>query len=209
MDPAEVVALRREVREQPTVAMSVWDVMDMVADFEDPAHPGGTPLVHHAFQTAETLRCVGAAEWMVVVGLIHDPGVVLGRLRRDRGQHPVPLTGPTAVARAGSDGLDSCLVTFDHGEYLYEVLRRSPGVRLPELALRVVRYHEFVDWHTHGLYAGLENDVDRGARAVLARFAVADNHSRPPVVVSIPTAKRLRDRYTAMVDRWLPAQLMW
>lgn len=207
-------AMRAGDSANPAV-MSVWEALDLASDFSDRSGAGQhTPLIHHAFQTAEALRCAGAAEWMVVVGLIHDVGVVLARIRPGPGtsdDEQWGLTGEIRVVEPGPPGagLDACLVSYGHGEYLFQVLSRSPGVRLPDTALRVIRYHELIDWHTRGLHADLESEVDRQVRPVVARFAAADDHSRPVVALSKETAHRLRDRYIELTSRWLPRELRW
>jgi hypothetical protein len=204
------------------VRMSVWDAFDLISGFVDTSFGGpSTSPIHHAFQTAETLRCTGAADWLVVVGLIHDLGVVLSVLRPDDGTAPDSqwaLTGETEVlagparparpAPTAPTGLDACVVSFGHAEYLYQVLRRSPGVCLPELAFRVVRYHELAAFRD-GRLLELEDAADRHARPVMRAFAAADNHRRPVVAISAASVAKLRDRYAALVETWLPEELRW
>eukprot|EP00965_Chrysotila_dentata_P259270 6213499-Pleurochrysis_carterae.AAC.3 len=58
-------------------------------------------------------------------------------------------------------GLDNTLVAYGHDEYMYEVLRQNPNVKLPKEALYIVRYHSLYPWHDAGCYAALESDYDR------------------------------------------------
>lgn len=194
--------------------LSVWDALDLLTDFRDTsAGASATSPIHHAFQTAETLRCAGASDWMVVVGLVHDVGMVLARLRPGPGTDDATqwgLTGPVRVLERGppGGGLDRCLVSYGHGEYLYRVLTRTPGVQLPDAGMRVVRYHELAGW-LDGDLADLEDDRDRHARAIVARFRAADDHSRPDAPVTPGTAERLKHRYLELVSQWLPDELWW
>lgn len=194
-----------------TVRMGVWDAMLMTAEFPSPMPP-----IHHHFQTAESLRRTGASEWMQVVGLIHDLGVVLAYVRGRAADGTTPedpwgLTGETTVVEPGpaGAGLDASLVSYGHDEYLWQVLRRSPGVRLPATALRVIRYHSLREWHSGGLYRHLENADDRAARPLVQRFAEHDRYDVGWEPVGALHAKRLRDYYVRLVDQFLPPELLW
>ncbi len=209
----QTAAYAEQMRETLTGhRLSVWDALHLLTDFRDQSvGRDSTPPIHHAFQTAETLRCAGAADWLVVVGLVHDLGCVLARLRPGPGtsdDEQWGLTGPTRVLCVGTDGLDSCIVSYGHGEYMYRVLERTPGVRIPEVGRRLIRYHELEGW-VDGRLDWLESDQDREAREVARRFAAADNHARPQVAVSPETADRIKHRYAALVADWLPAELVW
>lgn len=194
-----------------TIRMSVWDAMLMIAEF-----PSDMPPIHHMFQTAESLRGAGASECMQVVGLVHDLGLVLAYVRGrvadgTTSQVAWGLTGETMVVEPGPEGggLDASLVSYGHDEYLFQVLKRSPGVLLPPIALRVIRYHSLKGWHTRGQYRELENTADREARPIVRRFADHDRYDREWEPIGALHAKRLRDYYVRIVGQFLPAELLW
>lgn len=56
-------------------------------------------------------------------------------------------------------GLDSCLVSFGHDEYLYRVLKHN-NCPLPEEGLAMVRYHSLYPWHSGGSYRELMGKKD-------------------------------------------------
>ena len=58
-------------------------------------------------------------------------------------------------------GLDQCLISYGHDEYLYQVLTENKNCRLPREALYCIRYHSLYPWHTHGAYTRLESAYDR------------------------------------------------
>lgn len=198
------------------VRMQIWDAMLMIREFKDKSQPESMPPIHHLFQTAESLRVASAPEWMQLVGLIHDLGVVLAYVRGQTEDGTTVdeqwgLTGPTHVVEAGphGGGLDRCLISYGHDEFMYQVLTRSPGVRLPPVALRVIRYHSLIGWHTGGEYRNLEDAADREARPLAHEFSRHDRYDRPWEPVGRLHAKRLRDYYVRLVDRFLPVQLVW
>jgi len=106
-------------------------------------------------------------------------------------------------------GLDGAIISYDQGEYLFNVLRDSRGVRLPRVALRVLRYHALAAWHTRGTYAALENDEDRAARPYARQLAECARYDEPWRPVDATGAAALRAYYGALVRRFLPAQLLW
>lgn len=50
-------------------------------------------------------------------------------------------------------GLDNTYVAYGHDEYLYQVLKQNEGVKLPEEALYIIRYHSLYPWHDRGACA--------------------------------------------------------
>jgi inositol oxygenase len=207
---------RMRAKQNWSICMDVWDAMLMIVEFKDQSQSDEIPLIHHLFQTAESLRMADACDWMQLVGLIHDLGVVLAYIRGQAADGTTVsnqwgLTGETIVIEAGppGGGLDCCLVSYGHAEFMYQVLLRSPGVQLPPMALRVIRYHSLVRWHTGGEYRGLEDATDRAARPIIREFYRHDRYGRSWEPVGALHAKRLRDYYFRIVNRFLPKQLVW
>jgi len=104
-------------------------------------------------------------------------------------------------------GLDAAMCAFGHDEYLYEVLRQTPGVRLPKEALYVVRYHSLYAWHDKGCYARIESDFDRSMKGWVKLFNQHDLYTKRDVVYSPSELAELREYYATLVEKYLPAEL--
>ena len=66
-------------------------------------------------------------------------------------------------------GLDNCLVSYGHDEYLYQVLKLS-GTKLPPPALQIIRYHSLYAWHREDSYSQLESEEDIMAKGWVKLF---------------------------------------
>lgn len=147
---------------------TIWSALTHLDEILDLSNSDvETSNAQHALQTAESIRGAGCPEWMQLVGLIHDFGKLL--VLRGEAQdgtsketqwsvvgdtfvvgHPLPSTIVYPEFNACAEqfesiyephcGLDNCLISYGHNEYLYQILLAS-GTRLPEPALKIVRYH--------------------------------------------------------------------
>ena len=57
-------------------------------------------------------------------------------------------------------GLDNCLMSYGHDEYMYQVLLQSK-TKLPLVALKIIRYRSLYAWHDKDAYTELENEEDK------------------------------------------------
>ena len=59
-------------------------------------------------------------------------------------------------------GLDNCLFSYGHDEYLHHVRITQPNspCLLPKEALAMVRFHSCYPWHKEGEYSRLESEHD-------------------------------------------------
>jgi len=104
-------------------------------------------------------------------------------------------------------GLDAVMCSFGHDEYLYEVLRQTAGVKLPKEALFVIRYHSLYPWHDAGCYTRLENDYDRQCLGWVKLFNQHDLYTKRDVKYSDSELAELREYYSTLVNKYLPAEL--
>jgi inositol oxygenase len=104
-------------------------------------------------------------------------------------------------------GLDDVLCAFGHDEYMYEVLRQSPGVKLPREALYVVRYHSLYPWHDAGCYERLLSDYDRQMLGWVKLFNQHDLYTKANTYYSEEELVELRAYYAALVEKYLPGEL--
>ena len=232
---AHVERMRAKYMPSTDVVMGIWDVLETLGRFVDVSDPDVcVPNHHHAYQTAERLRRMGAPEWMQLVGLIHDCGKII-HLRGDDADgtsmetqwsivgdtfivdHPLPSSlvfaefndvGCDASAYEPGCGLDACRVAYGHDEYLYQVLRAQSS--LPTEALYVVRYHSLYVWHTEGEYADLETSHDRAMKGWVRYFNTADLYSKEEPPLTEDEMRTLRQtHYERIVDKFLPTPIRW
>jgi inositol oxygenase len=74
-------------------------------------------------------------------------------------------------------GLENCLVSYGHDEYLYELLKYS-DVKLPEEALYIIRFHSLYLHHKENAYEHLLDDKDVRMLPLLKRFNKYDLYSK-------------------------------
>ncbi len=104
-------------------------------------------------------------------------------------------------------GLDQCMASFGHDEYLYRVLQhnRTEAWTLPEEAYYVIRWHSLYPWHQHEAYAHLANDLDRARLPLLRTFSHYDLYTKDAHAPLMTSEKRktLRTYYTGLLQRYL------
>jgi inositol oxygenase len=210
--------------------MSVPEALDFLDTLVDDSDPDiDLSQREHLLQTAEAIRADGHEDWFVLTGLIHDLGKVLclfgapqwavvgdtfpvGCAFSDRIVYPEffadnPDQGdPRLQSACGvyepSCGLRHVHLSWGHDEYLYHVVKD----RLPEPALYMIRYHSFYSWHREGQYGHLLDEHDREMVPWVQKFNQYDLYSKCPVR---PDWGRLRPYYAALIDKYLPGQLLW
>ena len=115
---------------------------------------------------------------------------------------------PTGIYTPGC-GLGSCQITYGHDEYLYQVLRKNPGVRLPEESLAIIRYHSLYPWHSSGEYLELENSHDRKMKPWVQLFNQYDLYTKRERNYTPEELSALREYYDTLIQKYLPTQLLW
>lgn len=214
--------------------MTVREALEKLNDLVDESDPDTQlPNLVHAFQTAERIRKEQPAlDWLQLAGLVHDMGKVLalhgepqwavvgdtfpvgcrwsdsivyGRksFRDNLDRHVPKYADPCGIYEPGC-GLDALLMSWGHDEYLYEVLRRHPGCRLPEEALYVIRFHSFYPYHTGGAYTQLANARDRKMYPWLILFNRYDLYTKSE---EVPDIEALWPYYQRLIDKYLPGKL--
>jgi hypothetical protein len=159
--------------------------------------------IQHAFATAERMRAANEGRMMQVIGLIHLLGLVLAQLHAGNW----PVRSVKHMRQAGPTVATS-VFTFDHAEYLYLCLTKSPGVRLPAAYLLAVRFQACYDFH-RGSFARLQTSVEREARELTQRLCVYSAFGQQAwQPIERLEARRLRDYYKSLVDEWLPPELV-
>lgn len=163
---------------------------------------------HHAFQTAECLRKMyPELDWLHLVGLIHDLGKVLilpqfGNLPQwcvvgdtfpvgcqfsnkivfskffdENEDSKNPKYNTKFGIYEEKCGLDELLFSFGHDEYLYQVLKFNK-CKIPELGLKIIRYHSFYPWHKNNEYEYFMNDGDYLVKEFCKKFSECDLYTK-------------------------------
>ena len=226
---------REEYRNRERFPMTMKEALSQLDTFVDPSDPDTheSNLVH-AYQTAERIRKdqPGAgAEWLQVVGLIHDVGKILytSRFNVGKGEPDWAVVGDIfPVGCAFSDrcvysqffrenpddgkydeigiyspgcGLSSLMMTFGHDEYLYSVLSEYPENKLPNIALQIIRYHSFYPLHREGAYTQFLTESDKQLVTELKRFSSYDLYSKHDDFILTP---EIVAYYDCLLEKYFP-----
>lgn len=161
--------------------MPIYEALEKLNAVVDESDPDvDVPNIFHAFQTAEGIRRMYPDDdWLQLTGLIHDCGKVLALYNEPQwavvgDTFPVGCQFSEKIVYRQSTfannpdlhndiystkygmysancGLDQCLMSWGHDEYLYRVLTNHPTCKLPEEALYIIRYHSFYPWYDNHL----------------------------------------------------------
>jgi inositol oxygenase len=188
----------------------------------------------HAFQTAEELRArFEEYDWLHLVGLIHDLGKVL-LLPEFGSNEQWEVVGDTyPVGCEFSDkivyhdffrnnpdknnglynsklgiyqencGIDNVLLSFGHDEYLYRVLVHNKCT-IPEIGLKIIRYHSFYPWHNSGAYTYLENSRDLEIKKWCKIFSQCDLYTKHSTNVIDP--EKIKPYYQSLIEKYFPIE---
>jgi len=85
-------------------------------------------------------------------------------------------------------GLDNCIVSWGHDEFLYRTLLNNKH-SLPEEALYIVRYHSLYLWHDKNEYIQFENKKDIKMKYWVKLFNKYDLYSKENKKVNIEEIK--------------------
>jgi inositol oxygenase len=203
------------------------DILNKFVDLSDPDME--LPNIIHAYQTAEQLRKDGLPDWMQLVGLIHDLGKIMflkgcdedGTSMQNQFSivgdtwivgHPIPnsivypefnslnkdqINNLTVYEK--NCGLNNCVISFGHDEYLYQVLKFNK-CSIPEEGMDMIRYHSLYVWHTFGAYSELMNESDHQTLANVKLFNKYDLYTKDdkPIEIDINYYKNLVDKYIGL-----------
>jgi inositol oxygenase len=74
-------------------------------------------------------------------------------------------------------GLDNCIVSWGHDEFLYQTLLNNEH-SIPEIGLYIIRYHSLYLWHENNEYSHLENIYDKHSKKFVKIFNKYDLYSK-------------------------------
>ena len=102
-------------------------------------------------------------------------------------------------------GLDECLVSFGHDEYLYHTLKHNKCT-LPDEALYIIRYHSLYPYHDQGEYTYLMSEKDKDNIKYLKTFNKFDLYTKKNTEMDI---ENLKPYYKQVLSKYLSEELEW
>ena len=203
--------------------MSIQTIFNHLNKFVDVSDPDvSLPNIIHCIQTAEQIRKDGWPRWFQLVGFIHDIGKILFVKGCDEDGTSIKeqwaLVGDTFITGMpipkdefsqfnhlnkdhqnpskyeNHQGLDKCLCSFGHDEFLYHILNRNKN-KLPKKAYFIIRYHSLYLLHTHNQYYELLNEKDVGNLGWLKLFNKYDLYTKKNEVYHPKKLENLKKYY--------------
>ena len=118
---------------------------------------------------------------------------------------------------------------------MYQVLKQNEGVKLPDEALYIIRYHSLYPWHDQGAYAKpesnrvtlqplqpcqpfqplwyryaeLESDRDRQMKGWVKLFNQHDLYTKKNTHFSAEKLEEMRQYYDGLIKKYLPERLLF
>lgn len=216
-----------------------WDLfklLDKITDLSDP--DTSLPNSVHSLQTAEAIRNSEKtyADWMPLIGLIHDMGKILYiNGSNDDGTSigtqwsivgdtfitgcPIPSSivlpeynDLNADHKSGINrysagcGLYNTSVSFGHDEYMYRLLVAN-NHKMPKQAEYIVRYHSLYAWHSGTEYDYLENEEDKMMKHVVKDFNKYDLYTKNDDL-PIQWTPELYEFYSRLVKKYLSPNMI-
>lgn len=102
-------------------------------------------------------------------------------------------------------GLDKLMMSWGHDEYLYRVLKHNKA-KIPEVGLKMIRFHSFYPWHTSGDYRHLTNDEDEETLKWVLEFNKYDLYTKS---TKVPDIEALWPYYEGLIEKYVPGVLEW
>ena len=101
-------------------------------------------------------------------------------------------------------GIDNCILSFGHDEYLYQVLKFN-NCKIPQRGLDMIRYHSLYVWHTYGEYRHLMNESDYDKLKNVQLFNKYDLYTKENKVSSPDL-----EYYRKLIEKYITLdQLVW
>ncbi|XP_050292732.1 inositol oxygenase [Anthonomus grandis grandis] len=219
-----------------TFQSTMKEALIKLNDLVDESDPDvDMPNIVHAFQTAERIRQdFPNDDWFHLTGLIHDVGKVMaffdepqwcvvgdtfvvgadwGKsiVYRDSSFHNNPDgQNPKYNTKYGiyepNCGLDNVLISWGHDEYLYRMLKHNKTT-LPDVALKMIRFHSFYPWHTGGDYEHLTTEKDQTEiKKWVLTFNRYDLYTKS---TEVPDIEALWPYYESLINKYIPGVLSW
>ena len=213
--------------------MTIMQALELLNNIQDESDPDtDMPNIVHAFQTAEKIREVHHDKpWFHLIGLIHDLGKVLAFFGEPHwavcgDTFPVGCTPDPSIVygiqsfRGNQDlenqkyaskvgmyeencGINNLLMSWGHDEYLYQVLK-AHQTKLPDEALKIIRFHSFYPWHKENAYQHFMTSQDEVTLEWVREFNKFDLYTKTN---DVPDISELSPYYQNLIDYYCPGVL--
>jgi len=149
-------------------------------------------------------------QWCVVgdtfpLGCAFDDKIVFPHFFDENPDKSVAAYSTPCGIYAPGVGLDNVLMSWGHDEYMYQVCKLN-GCTLPDVALKVIRYHSFYAWHQSNAYTHLMNPDDKTTLHWVREFQKHDLYSKLP---EKPDEAVLLPYYQSLINKYFPPVLNW
>jgi len=107
-------------------------------------------------------------------------------------------------------GLDNCLTSWGHDEYLYQILKYNKqfckNETIPDIGLDIIRYHSLYPWHHQNTYEYLENSKDKETKKWVKEFNHYDLYTKinNTSLCDFEELKQVKAYYQTIIDKYLP-----
>ena len=217
----------------PTVgerSMTIKDAFNVLSGFVDASDPDtSVSNIQHMFQTAEQLRKDNMPDWLQLTGLLHDLGKIMSLWGEEKhGQtlekqwgicgdtwvlgydaythtvFPDLIGDSTKIEYKSNCGMDKLICTWGHDEYLYRILRDQ--CKLPDIALKIIRYHSLYPWHSDNAYIELCNE-EAGDFEVLRWIKIFNNYDLYTKKQEPLNINELWPYYEKLIEKYAPGEI--
>ncbi|KAG5684948.1 hypothetical protein PVAND_014155 [Polypedilum vanderplanki] len=215
--------------------LTVREALEKLNDLVDESDPDTSlPNIVHAFQSAERAREeFPEHDWLHLTALIHDLGKIMAFYdmpqwavvgdtfvvgcewsenivyRNESFEGNPDGNNPKYNTKYGmykpNCGLDELLLSWGHDEYMYQVLKHNKS-KLPEQALKIIRFHSFYPWHSSGDYQHLLKDEDEETKRWVLIFNRYDLYTKS---TKVPDIEALWPYYEKLIEKYVPGVLEW
>lgn len=98
-------------------------------------------------------------------------------------------------------GLNNCICSWGHDEYLYRVLKDNGCDRyLPEWAFYIIRFHSLYVWHKESEYQDLMEEKDKEGLKWVQLFNKYDLYTKENTEINI---EKLKPYYQGLIKKYL------
>lgn len=213
---------------------SLFYLLDNITDLSDPDTL--LPNSIHSLQTSDAIKKTNKyPDWFILCGLIHDMGKILfingcdedGTSKNTQWS----IVGDTFIT--GCDipddivlnkynnlnkdhkninvyenncGLDNCVVSFGHDEYMYYLLKEN-NHKMPLEAEYIIRYHSLYLYHSSNSYDYLLNEQDKKMKPFVQEFNKFDLYSKNDDL-PIMWTDELKRYYSELVKKYISDDLI-
>ena len=220
--------IKMKYKWQPTVGergLTIKEAFNKLSNFVDRSDPDTTlSNVQHMFQTAEKIRSDNMPDWLQLTGLIHDLGKImilwgkeedgqslnkqwgvcgdtwmLGIPEYKQTVFPEFQGEQTKLEYNEECGLDNMICSWGHDEYLYQILKNQ--CELPEIALKIIRYHSLYPWHRDNAYLNYCSNDDFKVLKWVNIFNKYDLYTKTDETLNI---NELWPYYEKLIDKYIP-----